>query len=145
MVVLGYLQKCDGAGCCWSWVSCFQFGTSCADKVSSVRCVASCMWCLTSSSTSCCNDWTLREELKEAEGLLVGLGQGDDGAAPIPRASEMHTLPAEAPHSVAARVQAAGLPTRRPASPVRQRVPAQADDAAPVDAQNPAGHPAEIC
>ena len=87
----------------------------------------------------------LWEQLKEAEGLLVGLGQGNDGAASAPRAAEKHTLATEAPHGVAARVQAAGLPTCRSASPFRQRVPAQADGAAPVDPKHPAGHPAEIC
>lgn len=73
------------------------------------------------------------------------LGQGNDGAAPTLRAAEEHTLPAEAPHGVAAWIQAAGLPTRCPASPVGQRMPTQADDAAIVDPQHPAGHPAEIC
>lgn len=75
----------------------------------------------------------------------MGLGQRDDGAAPLPRAAEKHTSPAEAPNGVAARLQAAGLPTCRPTSPVCQRVPTQGEDAAPVNPQDPAGHPAEIC
>lgn len=103
------------------------------------------MWSLNKSS--CCFSCSLYlwEQLKEAEGLLVGLGQSGDGAAPILRAAEKHTLPAEAPHGVAAGNQAARLPTCCPASPFCQRVPTHADDAAPVNPQYPPGHPAEIC
>lgn len=73
------------------------------------------------------------------------LGQNGDGAAPRTGAAEKHAAPSEAPHGIAIRLQAAGLPARRPASPIRQRVPTEADDAAPVDPEHPAGHPAEIC
>lgn len=73
----------------------------------------------------------------------MGHGQGGDEATPLPCAAEKHTSPAEAPNCVAVRIQAAGLPTRRPASPICQRVPAEGDGAAPVDPQNPTGHPAE--
>ncbi len=66
-------------------------------------------------------------------------------AAPFPGAAEKHTSAAEAPHGVAVRPQAAGLPTCCPASPICQRVPTQGDDAAPVDPQDAASHPAEIC
>lgn len=76
---------------------------------------------------------------------MVGLGQGGDEAASVQRAAEEHTPPAEAPHGVAARLQAAGLPTRRPCFPHRQGVPAQSDDAAPVDPKHSAGHTAEVC
>ena len=75
----------------------------------------------------------------------MGLGQGIDGAAPLPGAAEEHTLAPEAPHSGAAGVQAAGLPTGGPASPFGQRVPSKADGAAPVHPQHPASHPAQIC
>lgn len=86
----------------------------------------------------------LREQLKEAEGLLMGLWQVGDGATLLPRAPEKHASPAEAPNRTAARLQAARLPTCRPSSPVRQRVPTQGDDAAPVDPQHTAGHPADV-
>lgn len=73
----------------------------------------------------------------------MGLRQGGDGAAPAPRAPEQHTLPPQAPNGAAARVQAAGLPTRRPSHPINEGVPSQSDHAAPVDPEHPAGHPAE--
>jgi len=76
---------------------------------------------------------------------VVGLRQDADGAARAPRAAEEDALAAEAPHAAAAGGQAAGLPARRPASPSGQRVPTQADDAAPVHPQHSAGHPAQIC
>lgn len=75
----------------------------------------------------------LGEQLKEAKGLLMRLWQRRDGAAPLTGAAEKHTAPAKAPHGVAVWLQAARLPTGGPPSPVRQRVPAKADDAAPVD------------
>lgn len=99
---------------------------------------------MTSFSESSC-DGTLCEKLKETKGLLVGLRQEGDWAATFQRAAEKHTSPAKAPHSIAARIQAAGLPTCRPASPVCHRVPTHGDGATPVDPQHPAGHPAEIC
>lgn len=86
----------------------------------------------------------LREQLKEAEVLLMGLWQEGDGATPLPRAPEKHASPTVAPNGTAARLQAARLPTCRPSSPVRQSVPTQGDDAAPVDPQHAAGHPADV-
>lgn len=74
----------------------------------------------------------------------MGLRQHGDGATPLPRAPEKHTSPAEAPNGIAARLQAARFRTCRPTFPVRQRVPAEGDEAAPVDPQHPAGHTAEI-
>lgn len=79
-----------------------------------------------------------------AEGLPMGLRQCGDWTTPILRATEQHTSPAEAPDSAAAGLQAAGLPTPSPAFAVRQRVPAQGDEAAPVELQHAAGHPAQI-
>lgn len=60
----------------------------------------------------------LGEHLKEAKGLLVGRRQRCDEAALLPRAPEEHAAPPAAPHGAAARLQAAGLPARGPASPV---------------------------
>lgn len=73
------------------------------------------------------------------------LRQVGDGAAIALCAGEKHAATAKAPHGSAVRIQAAGLPTRRPASPVCQRVPAQADDAAPMDPQHPTSDSADIC
>lgn len=86
----------------------------------------------------------LWEHLKEAERLLMGLRQWGDEAALFPCAPKEHASPPDAPHGAAARLQAARLPTCRPTSPVRQRVPAEGDDAAPVDPEHPASHPAEV-
>lgn len=86
----------------------------------------------------------LGEQLEEAQGLPVWLGQEGDVAASLAAAAEKHAAAAEAPHGVAARAGAARLPTRRPASPNRQRVPTETNDAAPVDPEHATGHPAEI-
>lgn len=72
------------------------------------------------------------------------LRQRGDGAAAGPGAPEKHTPAAEAPNGVAVRLQTARLPTCGPTSPISQRVPTHGDDAAPVDPQHPAGHPAQI-
>lgn len=45
---------------------------------------------------------TLGEQLEEAEGLLIGLGQEADGASSGPGAAEEHTAPPQAPHGTAA-------------------------------------------
>lgn len=106
--------------------------------------VASCRWC-TANRSPPHTDRDLGEQLQETEGLLVGLRQDGDGAASFTRAAKKHTATAETPNSIALWLQAAELPTPRSGSPICQRVPAQAYDAAPMDAQNSTGDPAVIC
>lgn len=85
----------------------------------------------------------LCQQLKQSEGLLMGLGQQGDGATPVLRAPQQHAPPAQAPNGTAAGVQAARFPTRRASLPIYEGAPPKRDHVAPVHPENPAGHPAE--
>lgn len=71
------------------------------------------------------------------------LRQGGDAAAVRPGAAQQHAAPPDAPHSAAAGSQAARLKAGGAALAGRQREPAQAQGAAPVDPQDAAGDPAQ--